>query len=194
MTAMFVQPKISKQQAGDIFAARKSIRDFPSKWMGRGEPSIPNRMELIYIPYYLFDVLVKRGREAGKGGSPGSQKVRLSVDGLLGHAVLFAEESLDVEDRQNLQAHEFSISLSEAEKIVLEEYRGILLEHGLRTRSLSQVEKILGSREIYYPFWIGYFKKGKGYDFKALDAVSGEVQGIRMRKIFLHAFRHMGKR
>lgn len=150
-------------------------------------------MELIYIPYYLFDVLVKRESESGKGESPGSQRVRLSVDGLLGHAVLFAGESLDLKEKRNLSAHEFSISLSEAKKIVLKEYRGILLEHGLRTRNPSRVERILGSQKIYYPFWIGYVKKGKGYDFKALDAVSGEVQGVRMRKIFLHAFRHMGK-
>ena len=35
-------------------------------------------------------------------------------------------------------------------------------------------------------------KKKKGYDFKALDAVSGEHQGVRMRKLFMNALRKIG--
>jgi len=40
-------------------------------------------------------------------------------------------------------------------------------------------------------FWIGYILKKKGYDFRACDGISGEIQGIKMRKVFLRAFREM---
>jgi hypothetical protein len=35
----------------------------------------------------------------------------------------------------------------------------------------------------------GISQKGNNYDFKIMDAVSGEVQGVRMRKVFLKALR-----
>jgi len=98
---------------------------------------------------------------------------------------------LILENKINPVFCDFELSPYKAEKIVWSEYRGILLEHGLRTRSVQEAEKISGSKKIYHPFWIGYYKKRKGYDFKALDAVSGEIQSVRMRKVFLKAFRQM---
>ena len=45
---------------------------------------------------------------------------------------------------------------------------------------------------IILPLFMGYFKKKKGYDFKALDAVSGEIQGVRMRRVFMRVLRKLG--
>ena len=70
----------------------------------------------------------------------------------------------------------------------------MLLEHGLRNKTSTTVQNISNAREILYPFWVAYFQKENAYDFKALDAVSGEVQGIRMRKVFLRAFRQLDNR
>ncbi len=190
---MSVKPKITEQQAKNILASKKSIFSFSSRFKKKKGEAFPKRVEIIYLPFYLFDILVKRDDKAQKDGTPGTQIVRLSVDGILGHSVLFVKEDLDLADNHFLPVHDFLISPSVAEKIALKEYKGILLEHGLRTRSFSQADKILRSQKIFYPFWIGYFKKGRGYDFKALDAVSGEIQGIRMRKIFLKAFRQMAE-
>jgi hypothetical protein len=67
-----------------------------------------------------------------------------------------------------------------------------LLEHGLRTRTHPSAEEISEGRKVLYPFWVAYFKKKKGYDFKAIDAVSGEIQGIRMRRLFMNALRKLG--
>lgn len=186
---MFVKPKISEQQAKNIFASRKSIFTLPSRLLGKKEEALPKKVEVIYLPFYFLDVSVKREDKSRKGGSSGTQRVKLSVDGLLGHSVLYAEEGLEVDNDQDFPVHDFVLSSSEAEKIALKEYKGLLLEQGLRTRSFFQAEKILGCQKVYYPFWIGYFKKASGYDFQALDAVSGEIQGIKMRKVFLRAFR-----
>ena len=122
-----------------------------------------------------------------------SQHVTLSVYGLLGHAVLYEEETLNVENNLETPAPtcDFAISSSDAAKMALDQYRKTLLEHGLRTRSHPHAKEISEVRKIYYPFWMGYFLKKKGFDFKALDAVSGEIQGVRMRRLFIRALKSL---
>ncbi len=173
---MFVVPKISKQEAADIFSQKKK---FSLSNLKKASLSV-EKVELVFLPFYLFDVLVEL---------PHKQKVTLSVDGLLGHSVFFVKDDLELESGTKKTVCRFELSEREAEKIVMSEYRAFLLEHGLRTRSVPRAEKISGGRKIFYPFWIGYFTKKGRYDFIALDAVSGEIQGIKMRKVFLKAFR-----
>lgn len=75
----------------------------------------------------------------------------------------------------------------------MEEYRWLLLEHRLRNRRTVSIREISEPERVHYPFWVAYFKKRGSYDFKTVDAVSGEVQGIKMRKVFLAAFRQMAR-
>lgn len=191
---MFVQPKISEQQAENIFSSKNSSMSVISKLLSRNKLISPERIEIVYLPFYLFDVWVEKEKKGQKNTQKGQQKITLSVDGLLGHAVLFAGNSWDAgkEPKTHAPACDFAISSSDAAKIALDQYKGILLEHGLRTRSHPHAEDISEGRTIYYPFWIGYYRKKKGYDFKALDAVSGEIQGIKMRRIFINALRKLG--
>lgn len=78
-----------------------------------------------------------------------------------------------------------------ARETAIEEYRWLLLEHGLRNKRTVSIQEISEPERVHYPFWVAYFKRRGSYDFKALDAVSGEVQGVKMRKVFLAAFREM---
>jgi hypothetical protein len=190
---MFIRSKISQQQAENIFYTRKSSFPLVSKLFLRKSQISPERLEVMYLPFYLFDVMVEKEIKGKKGGISPRQNVTLSVDGLLGHAVLYAEDTLDVEKDLKTPAPscDFEISSSDAAKMALDQYKGILLEHGLRTRSHPRAEEISEGRKIYYPFWVGYFKKKKGYDFKALDAASGEIQGIRMRRVFIKALKSL---
>lgn len=191
---MFIKSKISQKQAENIFSTKKSSLSLISKLFSRKSQISPERLEVVYLPFYLFDVLVEKQEKGQKNTQKRHQQVTLSVDGLLGHAVLYAEDALDIEKdpKTPVPSCDFVISSSTAAKTALDQYKGILLEHGLRTRSHSRTEEISEGRKIYYPFWLGYFKKKKGYDFKALDAVSGEIQGVRMRKLFMYALRKMG--
>ena len=165
-----------------------------SKAVSRKKSIPPEKLEVLYLPFFLFDIAVeKETREKGRGFS-GRQNVTLTVDGLLGHAVLFAENAWDVENdpKPHVRVCEFALTSSHAADVALEQYKGVLLEYGLRTRSHAQSAEISEGRKIYYPFWVAYFKKKKGYDFKALDGVSGEIQGVRMRRVFMRAFRDLG--
>lgn len=165
-----------------------------SKAVFKKKSILPEKLEVLYLPFFLFDVAVEKETREKDRGFSGRQNVTLTVDGLLGHAVLFAEDAWDIENdpKPHVPVCDFTLSSSRAAEVALDQYKGVLLEHGLRTRSHARAAAISEGRKIYYPFWVAYFKKKKGYDFKALDAVSGEIQGVRMRRIFMKAFRDLG--
>jgi hypothetical protein len=112
-------------------------------------PIQPTRVELIYLPYYFFDITLSQ--------EVGTQLVGVAVDAVLGATVFFIGDAL-------------------------------VRTPGCNKRTVS-IQEISAPERIHYPFWVAYFKRRGSYDFKALDAVSGEVQGVKMRKVFLAAFR-----
>ncbi|MGD9347584.1 MAG: hypothetical protein PVH84_17085 [Candidatus Aminicenantes bacterium] len=190
---MFITPKISRERAEDIFVTRKSHFSLNRPLFAGKNPAMPEKMEVLYLPFYLFDVLVSENRNGNKNTQTNQQRVTLSVDGLRGQSVLFATDVPDCETDAEASGSscDFKISPSYASKIALERYKGILLEHGLRTRSLPSAKQISEGRKIFYPFWIAYYKRKKGYDFKAVDAVSGEIQGVQMRRLLIRALKNL---
>lgn len=122
------------------------------------------------------------------------QTVGLAVDAILGASVFFVGDNLVRKAGRDGAVCDFIQSASAARDTVLQEYRWLLLEHGLRNKRTASVEEISEPEKVHYPFWIAHFKKRGFYDFKALDAVSGEIQGVKMRKVFLAAFRQMSKK
>jgi hypothetical protein len=191
---MFVAPKISRREAEHIFCLKKSSFPLITNRISRKKSIAPEKLEVVYLPFYLFDMAVEKDMREKDREFSSRQNVTITVDGLLGHAVLFAEEAWDVENDPKLPAPAcaFALSPSRAARAALDQYKGVLLEHGLRTRSHARAAEISEGKKIHYPFWVAYFKKKRGYDFKALDAVSGEIQGVRMRRLFMKAFREMG--
>lgn len=121
----------------------------------------------------------------------GTQQVGVAVDGVLGTTVFFIGQTLVTQPGCDGPACGVVVSPATARVTVMEEYRWLLLEHGLRSRREVTFQAVSEPDLVHYPFWIAYFKRRGSYDFKALDAVSGELQGIKMRKVFLATFRHL---
>ncbi|UCH95875.1 MAG: hypothetical protein JSV88_03255 [Candidatus Aminicenantes bacterium] len=176
---MYVTPGISKEEAENIFSQRKS---FLSKF-GKKKPVPLKRVELIYLPFYLFEVI--------SGSEDSERKVKISLDGLLGDNLFFFRESLKFKNSVDYPVCPFVLSPAEAQPRAADKYKWLQLEHRLRLKQKFEIGEISEGKRIFYPFWVGYFQRGKGYDFKIMDAVSGEVQGVRMRKVFLKALRHL---
>ena len=174
---MIVAPKISEEDARQIFSRSQSF--FFIKSLKKPYP--PKKTELLYLPFYLFDILLQEDDV--------EKKVTVSVDGLLGNTLFFLKNDLDYVSDMDGPRCPFLLTQPEAEKIALDKYKWLLLEHGLKKKVKFSVEEITEVRTIHYPFWVGYFKKKKAYDFKVLDGVSGEIQGVKMRRVFLRAFR-----
>lgn len=135
----------------------------------------------MHLPFYLFEISLS--------GGGGKQNVTVSLDGLLGSTIFFVKSDLNYTVSVKNPVCPFVLSQTKARKKVLEEYKWQLLEYGLKMRKISTIEKVKGVKAIFYPFWVGYFRRKQAYDFKAIDGVSGEFQGVKMRKIFLKAFR-----
>jgi hypothetical protein len=174
-----VSPSVSKEQAAASLSAPST--SFPARLWSK--PIQPTRVELVYLPYYFFDIEVSQGA--------GRQTVGVAVDGILGAMVFFVDDALVRRPGCDGASCEFVQSPSAAQETAMQEYRWLMLEHGLRNKRAASIRAISEPERVHYPFWVAYFKKRASYDFKALDAVSGEVQGIKMRKVFLAAFRRM---
>jgi hypothetical protein len=173
---MYVKPEILEENAREILTRRKSFLSF--KFLKKHLKL--KRVELIYLPFYLFDIKLSIDKN-----------VTIATDGLLGYSILFVKYELKLEHTTKHPVCDFVLPALEAQEMALKEYKAILLEQGLRSRKTVTVETISEGNKIYYPFWIGYYRKGEAYEFKALDALSGQIQGIKMRKVFLKALRQL---
>jgi len=174
-----VVPAIARERAIDLFSARgRSVLAKLSR-----QPAAPARTELLYLPYYRFAIELS--------GSTKEPLVTIAIDGLIGEGVFFLTDEFEVAPVGDEQRCEFSLSGVAAQEIALDQYKRLLLEHGLRNKSMTTVQTVPDAEQMFYPFWIGYVRQGDAYDFKALDAVSGDIQGVRMRRVFLAAFRQL---
>ena len=176
---LMVTPEITEEEAKEIFSHKPS---FISIKIRKGFV-FPRRIEMIRLPFFLFEL------------SPNDEDVdsimTIAVDGISGEVVFFVKRGLQVESRTCDLSCPFCISMIEAKKRALESYRWLLMEHRSPNRGKLSSMRIIRDREILYPFWVGYFQRRQALDFRAIDGVSGEFQGLKMRKVFLKAFRHM---
>lgn len=174
-----VSPTLSKEQATASLSAAPT--SFPASiWSKSIEPT---RVELVYLPYYFFDIELSQ--------DCCTQKVGVAIDAVLGTNVFFIGDALERRSGGEGATCDFVQSATVARENAMQEYRWFMLEHGLRNKRAVSLKELSEPERVYYPFWVAYFKKRGSYDFKALDAVSGELQGIKMRRVFLAAFRRM---
>jgi len=166
-----VKPQLTQREAR-VELTRK-------RWFSFRKPEF-RRMELVYLPYYFFQLFISR--------PAGEMSVSAAVDGLTGTFALVEEPSLQYTEPDGLETPGFRISSPEAEKICRNEYRHRLFSYALRQKASVTLKTVELVGAIHYPYWIAYFKIGAKYDFSALDAVSGKPTGIKMRQIFVTAF------
>jgi hypothetical protein len=172
----FVSPEVPSEEAKLILSkrGRLSVRR-------KGEM---RKVELIYLPYYLHKVVVSQGDK--------EHEVVACTDGIEGGFSFFSPERMSLCREAPGEVVDFIISPEEAERSCRENLRWHVVRQGLRLKVKAEVKKVRQTQRIHYPYWVGYFKKGGQYDFRAADAVTGEIQGVRMRKVFLKAFSRVG--
>lgn len=172
-----LQPIISIENAESLFqelAKKKKLKIFPSPHLSL------MKTEMLYLPFFIFEIELEE-----KGTI---RHVRFSADGIEGIVSPYSPESESHAEQTDCQTYDFVITKSEAEMRVRELSRGLVLEHGLKFNRNASVKQIEFREKIHFPFWIFYFQKKGRYDFKAMDAVSGEFTPIKMRQLFLKVF------
>jgi len=138
------------------------------------------RLELVYLPYYVLRVGVSQGGD--------EHEVVVCIDGICCGFSFFDAKQVAFRDRARGTVFDFVVSVEEAKQACLDNLRWHLVRQGLRLKVSASITEIRKEEKIFYPYWVAYFKGASGYDFRAADAVTGEVQGVRMRNVFLTAF------
>ena len=170
---MFAKPLVERDSALQSLTRRRL-----PLWPGK-KPS-PQKIELIYFPYYLFKISVAIGG--------GKREICVAADGLLGDLALPEMGTLEFLEQADSPRFNFQISMEEAREKVLDECRWVLVKHGFHRRNLPRMEAVAGVRRFYYPYWVAYYRKRKGYDFRAVDGLSRAPIAIRTRRALLAAF------
>ena len=174
---LFVYPLLTEEEAKSWFI-NSSSRSFLSRIGYKRKQWI--RFELVYLPYFVFTYGVHRENE--------NREVTVAVDGLCGTFTYFDLSGSYEEDGKKKTLFAPKISMPEAEKLASQEYQMNLLQTRIQGQRVGTTRKLLRCQLVYYPYWVGYFKRKGVFDFQTLDGVNGRSQGIRMRKVFLAAF------
>lgn len=141
---------------------------------------MPERIELVYFPYYLFKISLSiEGKR---------REIFVACDGVVGDFAFLEMETLDCVEGTDTPRFSFQIDIKAATDKVLDEYKWILVKHGFHRNSPPRMEAVTEAQRLYYPHWVAYYRKWRGYDFKAVDGVSLAPIGIRMRRAFLAVF------
>jgi hypothetical protein len=166
---MFVASVIDRSKAENLLSKTNRL------WSSRKKMI---KVEIFCLPVYLFTIKLEdnKGRELTD---------LVSVDGIKGEFAFFKEPDyegslFDIKDK-----FEFILAEKKAREIAMQEYQRFLFKNNLKTRNDVKIIELNPGRQIYYPYWIGYFKRKNGYDFEVIDAVSGSIQGMKMRPVFI---------
>lgn len=144
------------------------------------------RVEMIFLPFYVFEGrLVRRDEE---------RRPRISIDGIGGNACLYSDENFETTRESNAPTCEPLVSEGDAKTQADAYCRGLVLERGLQVKIHFTLEDVRFLKQVRYPFWVGYLRRGGTYDFRAVDGMTGDLAAGRMRRVFLKVFREMDDR
>jgi len=166
---MLITPIIEKLKAEELLSAANGIWPSGKKML---------KVELFYLPIYLFTINLedKKGRQ---------YKEMITVDGIKGEFAFFRETDSGQPTEQKINSFNSKLTEPMAREIAMAEYQRFLLKNNLKSSNSSGIIGFSQGVQAFYPYWIGYFKRGKGYDFEVIDAVGGGKQGIKMRPVFI---------
>ncbi len=168
---MYVRPLIAQEQAQVLLAK-------PPRPLARKRKIV--KAELFYLPCYLFNAKVDK-----RDGSSNSGQI--CVDAIKGSFAFFLGVEFDGLPIEPYRTSGFLLSVDSARQLGLDGYRRHLLLQSLKRREQASLHSFQFDKEIYYPYWIGYFRRKSRLDFEVVDALSGQRQGVKMREVFIAA-------
>lgn len=168
---MFVVPRIEEQRAWILLS--KSPRPLTRK-----RKII--QVELYYLPNYVFNVEMENRKAK-------VNSMKICVDGIEGHFAYYDETELTEKPDTRGKSADFKISVDEAEKLGKDEFHRMVLRQSLKKRDEITIRSITFDKNVFYPYWIGYFRRKGAYDFESIDALSGQRQGVKMKPVIMRA-------
>lgn len=170
----FIPPVVSEKEAKKTL----SKKGFLSR-LFTGKIKI-SRLELLNIPQYSFEMIISTRK--------GKQKINVSVDGVKGTFAFFSLDGITLKEKGKPSC-DFIVSPEKAKNIAKDKYSEAIIQSGLMVKSTAEIEELKDPVKLYYPYWVGYYKKGAFYDFAAVDAINGEKTGIRFTPVLMELIR-----
>jgi hypothetical protein len=165
-----VRPVLSKQQAGKNLSIRAPLPPFRKVRF--------EKIELTYLPHYLFDVTVEWKAE--------QEVARAAIDAVLGHFAMWRPEGIEMQEAKEYEFEiPFIITPDRAREKLLAQYRWLLISTALKLRKRFRIIKTIPGPRLYYPFYAAYHRARGRWRFEACDAVSGMRQGGKVKDALL---------
>ena len=186
-----VKQKCAGEEKGAVLAvctrvaeaeARKSLT--PRRRLFKSRKAL-QKIELLYLPYFWASILTEfKGKR---------ENLTVAADALEGVAAFPNVKFVQFEERPLPQPLPFLLSESQVEAALLAAARDFSVQVGIRQKQPLKILEISSIQRIYYPFWLAYYTTPKGLTFTALDAISGAIQGVKMRQVFVKALKMLQK-
>jgi len=137
------------------------------------------KVELIGLPNFLFQVDIHDRRF--------SRTVPVAVEAVTGSVSVLGDQA-GFADAYDLELLPGVLSENQARDRVMVHYRWVLLGAGLKQRRRYRVGEVRPEGSFAYPYWVAYYLcggSGGKWDFDAMDAITGMLQGPSMRRVIL---------
>ena len=170
----FVCEQIDRQQAVAKLAKRRFLRS----------SVFPDRVEMIYVPHYLFRVTLTTRSSEGE---------YLAIDAI--HGLFSYYNSQDTQDSPNREATVFAFQLDRetAQARGLSAYSRAVYQVSLKSGGRLEIKDVVFEKRMYFPYWVGYFSAKGRISFSTIDAVSGAEQGSKFKPIILQGLTQLEK-
>jgi len=165
-----IRPQISPDQARTILSA-------PPGFLKKKRHL--DKIELFLLPSFIVDVQVTSANT--------TKRQSFCIDAVLGSFAFFEAATVTSSLITDFRTCPFFLNENDVRDKAVDDYRRYLLRTSLKMRFTFRIDNIVEVRKMYYPFWIGYFKRKGKIDFDVIDALGGEHQGAAMRPVFIKA-------
>jgi hypothetical protein len=176
MTIECVEIKLEPEEARKLFKSRMRRLKLGQFCFETG----------FFIPYYLFHV------ETLNGNKLSSQL--LAIDAMTGELDLHTFEQVPTEfdEIETTQIGEMNLTEAQALALLKEKVRRMVYLQGFfQIRDLSITGKMI--RQIYLPYWVGFFAKDNHLNLEVVDAARGRFEGAKVRDLVLDWFAREAK-
>jgi hypothetical protein len=167
-------PRLARGEALAFFSRRRGLPFF--------RPA-PGRLELVYLPMYLFEAAI-----AGARGP--AQPLQVVVDAVAGAVARLDHRVMLREGGAAPGGDSFPplVGVEGAQRALEAELPWMLLPVALRQRRRLSVEGVVLRERIGYPYWVQHIRRRAQRDFRALDGFSGTLAGPRGRAAIVQCF------
>jgi hypothetical protein len=175
---MYIRPVITTAQARSIFT-RKKWRN-PLSFFRRARFK---RAELFYVPLHLFEILIQAEKK--------SWSMVICCDAIMGETAIFQGQDHQHSEQAQGTVCKPTLTSEQVEEQVRKYGRALILDQAMGYGKKGSLQDVKFVETIFYPYWVGYFEKSGRYNFRVADGITGQLQGPKLRHLFLQALRQL---